>query len=122
MVTPSINAMALYLCSWLHDPQNPTPFLEEARETVSSARETFARRGMTIDDSLRLSYEEGVAADGLDQELLAWATRTATALDSGSLPRDPEHRDAPSSHSYRGFQLTYGDLEEIYGADLPDGS
>ncbi|MFE2045700.1 hypothetical protein ACFXAZ_33255 [Streptomyces sp. NPDC059477] len=121
-MNPSINAIALYLCSWLRDPQNPTPFLEKARETVSDARETFTRRGMTIDDSLRTSYEERITEHGLDQELLAWATRTATALDSSSLPSDPEHRDTLSPHSYRGFRLTYGDLEEIYGADLPDGS
>ncbi|GFH36583.1 hypothetical protein [Streptomyces pacificus] len=122
MVDPNTNTMALYLCSWLHDPQNPTPFLEEVRETVSSARETFARRGMTIDDSLRKSYEERVAEHGLDQELLTWAARAAAAMEGSSLPRDPEHRDALSPYSYRGFQLTYGDLEEIYGADLPDGS
>ncbi|MFB7776874.1 hypothetical protein [Streptomyces bauhiniae] len=121
-MNPSTNAMALYLCSWLYDPLNPIPFLEETRETVSSAHETFARRAMTIDDSLHASYRERVAEQGVDQELLAWATRTASALDDNSLPRDPEHRTALSPHSYRGFHLTYGDLDEIYGAELPDGS
>jgi len=118
----SVSAMALYLCSWLYDPENPTPYLESVRETVADARETFARRGLSVEDSIRASYEERIAKHGPEEELLSWAQTTAAAMANGSLPRDPYHRGALSPHSYRGFRLTYGDLEEIYGAELPDGS
>lgn len=118
----SVTAMALYLCSWLYDPENPTPYLEAAQETVSDARETFARRGMSVDEGLRISYEECVAKHDLREEVLMWAENTATALQNGSLPRDPYHRDALSPYSCNGFRLTYGDLQALYGADLPDGS
>lgn len=122
MVDPKSNALALYLCSWLHDPENPTPFLEDARETIEKARETFARRGMNIDDSLRSAYEQRIAEQGLDQPLFTWAQRTAVSLENGTLPHDPEHRDTPSPYSLYGSVLTYGELQEIYAADLPDGS
>lgn len=118
----SVTAMALYLCSWLYDPENPAPYLESARETVEGARETFARRGMSVEDSVRLSYEERIAKHGVEADLRVWAERTASAMEAETLPRDPHHRDAPSPHTYRGFRLTYGELEEIYGSDLPDGS
>jgi hypothetical protein len=121
-MSTSADAMALYLCSWLYDPDGPTPYLQTVRETIADARKTFARRGMNVEDSLRASYEERIAEHGQDEGLLAWAERTATAMADGSLPSDPEHRDTLSPYSYRGVRLTYGDLEEIYGADLPDGS
>ncbi|MCP9209604.1 hypothetical protein [Streptomyces cucumeris] len=120
-MNPDLNAMSLYLCSWLHDPVNPMPYLETVQECLTSARQTFAKRDMSDEESLRWSYLDRVAKDGPDEELLTWAVRVADALNHGMLQHDPWHPSNQSAYSYRGFPLTFGDLEELFWADIPDG-
>jgi hypothetical protein len=118
---PDVETIALYLSPWLRDPHLPL-YLETARETIAETIAALGRRGLGAEGSMRAEWTAAVEQHGLDQDLLAWARRSAEAMRHNRLPSDPSHPDAPSGLTYCGFPLTNRELVEVFGADVPDGS
>jgi hypothetical protein len=116
-----VDLIALYLSGWYLGPLDPV-FHEDVEDRILQARQTFARRHMSVDDSLRTDFDCVAAELGVDNERLEAARGALSRYRWDLLPSDPDHPDA--FHGYDGFglPLTNRDLTDIYYGELPDGS
>lgn len=115
--------LALYLSGWSYGPLDQV-YHQDVEDTIARARQTFARRVMSVEDSLRWHFDERAAAQGVDRHVLEIARGHFSRYRMDLLPNDPDHPQAFSGlvDQLFGIPYTNDDLEMVFRGDLPDGS